>query len=85
MEQEENQQEIKFCIKCSKSEIPEDADPDVGLYGSVLTKLLSINPKTLINVQNGKCFLTDTVFRNTLGVVLLTDKDHLFHFTSSLR
>ena len=50
MEQEENQQEIKFCIKCWKSEIPEHEDPDVGLYGSVLTKLVSIKPKT-----NDKC------------------------------
>jgi hypothetical protein len=50
MEQEENKKEIKFCVKCSKSEIPEDADPDVGLYGSVLIKRVSINPKTMMNV-----------------------------------
>jgi len=50
MEQEENQQEIKFCIKCWESEIPEDADPDVGLYGSVLTRLVSHKPETMINV-----------------------------------
>jgi hypothetical protein len=50
MEREENQQGIEFCIKCLKSEIPEDADPNVGLHGSVLTKLVSIKPKTMINV-----------------------------------
>ena len=35
MEQEENQQEVKFCIKCWKSEIPEHEVPDVGLYGPI--------------------------------------------------
>ena len=50
MEQEENQQEIKFCIKCSKSEIPEDADPHVGLYGSVLKITCVYQAK-----DNGKC------------------------------
>jgi hypothetical protein len=50
MEQEGNQQEIKFCIKCWKIDIQEHADPDVGLYGSVITKLVSIKPKTIINV-----------------------------------
>jgi len=50
MEQEENQQEIKFCFKCWKSEIPGDADHDVGLDGSVLTRTVSIKPKKIINV-----------------------------------
>jgi hypothetical protein len=50
MEQEENQQEIKFCVRGSISEIPEDAFPDVGIYGSVLTSIVSVRPKTMINV-----------------------------------
>jgi hypothetical protein len=50
MGQEENQQGIKLCIKSWKSEIPEDAAPDIGHYGSVLTRIVSIRPKTMINV-----------------------------------
>ena len=47
MEQEENQQEIKFCIKCWKREILDHANPDIGLYDSILTKLDSIMRKSI--------------------------------------